>query len=333
MNIHITNIHNIGGTAPLAQEGAMQVAKQLGFREMGILRRNFYEDYWNTISHQQDGIIAPLYFNDIVIFQYPSWNGPDFDRAFVNKIKMYHGTKLIIWVHDMQKLMFDAQEQILMAEMEILNQADLLILPSDRFREYLFQNGLNKAIPVIYQKIWEMPGYPQYTVHENRKVFLFTGNFDRFPFLREYFGKTPIEQFDGKTPDRKNDHSFLWKGYRKPQKLMSEIAQGGFGLVWSDEEYFKRYYSWNQPHKLGFNLAAGIPVVIRNGSIHTQFIKNNGLGYVVESLEEADELVQNTSDEKYQQMIQNVAKFQPLLLNGVYTQRLLLDAVIQVMEK
>lgn len=89
MNIHITNIHNIGGTAPLAQEGAMQVAKQLGFREMGILRRNFYEDYWNTISHQQDGIIAPLYFNDIVIFQYPSWNGPDFDRAFVNKIKMY----------------------------------------------------------------------------------------------------------------------------------------------------------------------------------------------------------------------------------------------------
>ena len=60
MNIHITNIHNIGGTAPLAQEGAMQVAKQLGFREMGILRRNFYEDYWNTISHQQDGIIAPL---------------------------------------------------------------------------------------------------------------------------------------------------------------------------------------------------------------------------------------------------------------------------------
>ena len=103
--------------------------------------------------------------------------------------------------------------------------------------------------------------------------------------------------------------------------------------MWSDEEYFKRYYSWNQPNKLGFNLAAGIPVVIRNGSVHTQFIKNNGLGYVVESLEEADELVQNTSDEKYQQMIQNVAKFQPLLLNGVYTQRLLLDAVIQVMEK
>lgn len=74
-------------------------------------------------------------------------------------------------------------------------------------------------------------------------------------------------------------------------------------------------------------------MVLRKGSVHTDFINENGLGYVVESLEEADELVQNTSDEKYQQMIQNVAKFQPLLLNGVYTQRLLLDAVIQVMEK
>ncbi len=333
MNIHITNIHQIGGTASLAQEGVLQVAKQLGFREMGILRRNFYKDYWNTISHQQDGIIAPLYFNDIVIFQYPSWNGTDFDRTFVNKIKMYHGTKIIIWVHDMQKLMFDADEQVLRAEMEIFNKADLLILPSLLFFSYLSENGLDKNISIIYQKIWEMPGYPQYTIHRNRKVFLFTGNVDRFPFLKEYSGKTLIEQFDGQKPDRENDQSFLWKGYREPHKLMSEIAQGGFGLVWSDEEYFKRYYSWNQPHKLGFNLAAGIPVVIRNGSVHTDFIKSNGLGYVVESLKEADELVQSTSDEMYQQMIQNVAKFQPLLLNGVYTQRLLLDAVIQVLEK
>lgn len=333
MNIHITNIHNLGGTAPLAQEGIMAVAKQLGFREMGMLRRNFYDDYWNTIQHQQDGIIAPLYFGDIVIFQYPSWNGPDYDWEFVKKVKMYDGTKLIIFVHDFQKLMFNADEKILKYEMQILNTANLLILPSEKMHIYLEKNGLHKNIPVLYQKIWEMPGYPQFTVHENIKKFLFTGNYERFPFLKTYKGKTVIEQFDVQKPERNNDACFIWKGFYEPHKLMAELSKGGFGLVWCDKEYFERYYSLNQPHKLGFDLAAGIPVVIRNGSVHSDFVKNNGLGYVVNSLEEADERVQNTSDEDYRIMVNNITKFQPLLLNGMYTKKLLLDAVIQVMEK
>ena len=169
-------------------------------------------------------------------------------------------------------------------------------------------------------------------MHRNLKRFLFSGNYNRFPFLKEYEGETIINQYDLQKPDRENDESFQWKGFYEPHKLMAEIAQGGFGLVWCDEEYFERYYSWNQPHKLGFNLSAGIPVVVRNGSVHTDFIKNNGLGYVVDTLEEADQFVKNTTEEKYQEMVRNVAVFQPLLLNGRYTQKLLLDAVIQVLE-
>lgn len=44
---------------------------------------------------------------------------------------------------------------------------------------------------------------------------------------------------------------------------MHELSKGGFGLVWSDDEYFDRYYSMNQPYKLGTNLAAGIPVIVK----------------------------------------------------------------------
>lgn len=333
MNIHITNIYNMGGTAPLAQEGIMAVAKQLGFQEMGMIRRAFYDDYWNTIRHQQDGIIAPLYFEDIVIFQYPSWNGPDYDREFVQKVKMYQGTKLIIFVHDLQKLMFNADQEILLMELEILNQAELLILPSEKMHRYLLENGLHLEIPAIYQTIWEVPGYPQFTLHENRKRMLFTGNYKRFPFLREYRGKTVLEQFDWEKPSRENDESFAWRGGYEPHKLMREISKGGFGLVWCDEEYFERYYSVNQPHKLGFDLAAGIPVIVRKGCVHADFIKNNGLGYVVDSLEKADEVVWNTSDEEYAEMVKHIAQYQPLLLDGTYTKKMLLDAVIQVMEK
>ena len=89
----------------------------------------------------------------------------------------------------------------------------------------------------------------------------------------------------------------------------------------------------NQPHKLGFNLSAGIPIIIRKDGVHSEWVKENGLGYVVESLEEADELIQNTSDETYAGMVANVARIQPLLLNGMYTKKLLTEAVIKVMER
>ena len=84
MNIHITNLHNIGGTATLAMDGVVQVAKKLGFTEMGVMKREFYEDYWNTISHHLDGTIASLYHGDIVFFQYPTWNGPDYDLSLIH---------------------------------------------------------------------------------------------------------------------------------------------------------------------------------------------------------------------------------------------------------
>ena len=174
MNIHITNLHNIGGTATLAMDGVVQIAKKLDFTEMGVMKRQFYEDYWNAISHHLDGTIASLYHGDIVFFQYPTWNGPDYDKVFVDRIKLYNDVRLVIFVHDLQKLMFDSEEFILKMEVGVLNRADLLILPSVKMREYLLTNGLDSNIPILYQKIWEVPGFPCFREHQNLKKMLCT---------------------------------------------------------------------------------------------------------------------------------------------------------------
>lgn len=333
MNIHITNLHNLGGTATLAQNDVVRVARELGYREMPIERRSFYEDYWNMISHHQDGAIASLYFDDVVIFQYPSWNGTDYDKTFVQKLKAYAGVKLIVFVHDFQQMMFNSEPHIMRVEVEILNQADVLIFPTEKMYQHLLQNGLNPSIPVFFQKIWEMPGYAEYTGHENLKRICFTGNFTRFPFLQEYYGKTVLEYYDGEQPKRKDDACFRYMGYRTPMELLEELAKGGFGLVWCDKTYFEQYYSMNQPHKLGFCLAAGIPVIARRGCAHEKFIEENHLGYIVDSLEEMDVLVQQTDEETYQWMIKQVHKIQRISLKGLYTKKLLIDAVIKAMEK
>ena len=231
MKIHITNLHNIGGTATLAMDGVVQVAKELDFTEIGVMKSQFYEDYWNTISHHLDGTIASLYHGDIVFFQYPTWNGPDYDRMFVEKIKMYNETRLVIFVHDMQKLMFNSEEFILKMEVDILNRADVLILPSSKMNNFLLTNGLDSNIPVFYQKIWEVPGFPCFKEHLNLKKMLFTGNGNRFHFLESYHGKTIVEHFDYQKSTREDDSSFKWRGEFEPIQLMRELSKGGYGLV------------------------------------------------------------------------------------------------------
>ena len=223
------------------------MAQSIGCHEMGLSFYPLKPDYAKEIDKRLDGIIAPLNYGDIVIFQYPSWIGVNYDESFVNKIKSYRDTKLIIFVQDIQKLMFDSEQAILDMEIKTLNKADLLILPSKKMHRYLKENGLDEK-PVIYQTIWDMPSDICFVDHAVTRCFHFAGNYNRFPFLAEYHGKTPIYQYDANKPDRENDDSFCWRGYFEQEKLMHELSKGGFGLVWSDDEYFDRYYSMNQPY-------------------------------------------------------------------------------------
>lgn len=197
--------------------------------------------------------------------------------------------------------------------------------------EYLFKNGEvidNVEFLERFVKTLNLC----FVDHAVTRCFHFAGNYNRFPFLAEYHGKTPIYQYDANKPDRENDDSFCWRGYFEQEKLMHELSKGGFGLVWSDDEYFDRYYSMNQPYKLGTNLAAGIPVIVKRGCVHEKFVERNGLGYAVDTLDEADKLVQSITDAEYIKLYHNVKNIQKLILDGAYTRKTLQDAIIEVLE-
>ena len=88
----------------------------------------------------------------------------------------------------------------------------------------------------------------------------------------------------------------------------------------------------NQPYKLGTNLAAGIPVIVKRGWVHDKFVERNGLGYAVDTLDEADKLVQSITDAEYIKLYHNVKNIQKLILDGAYTRKTLQDAIIEVLE-
>lgn len=149
MKTHITTLNNMAGTASLAHRRVLKVAQSIGCHEMGLSFYPLKPDYAKEIDKRLDGIIAPLNYGDIVIFQYPSWIGVNYDESFVNKIKSYRDTKLIIFVQDIQKLMFDSEQAILDMEIKTLNKADLLILPSKKMHRYLKENGLDENMLIV----------------------------------------------------------------------------------------------------------------------------------------------------------------------------------------
>lgn len=112
---------------------------------------------------------------------------------------------------------------------------------------------------------------------------------------------------------------------------MLELSKGGFGLVWGNHEDpkdEKAYYKMNCSYKLASYLSAGIPVIVPDYLSNADFVKEKGIGIVVSSLEEANEMVQNCTEDNYNQMVSNLKHVQYLINNGYFTKKLFVDTIM-----
>ena len=332
MKLHITNLYGMAreSTATIAQNAVQKIATQLGFRELGIY---FYPASAETVeerSRRLDGILASVSMGDVVIFQTPTWNGLEFEREFLSKLKLLN-VKIIVFVHDVIPLMFKANEFLMQDYINLYNMADSIILPSEAMKEKLLQKGLNVK-KIIFQRMWDHPH--DLDLHEPifKKEIYFAGNLSRFPELKTWEGTVPLTVFS-------NEEQFSLSyqvhiaGWKTDEEMLLELSKGGFGLVWTthqNEEQNIDYYSMNVSYKLSTYLAAGIPVIIPATLSNSDFIVEQGLGFVVDNLEEANLLVEQLSEEDYFQMCSRVGYFSFLLSQGFFAKQFLLQAVFEL---
>lgn len=84
----------------------------------------------------------------------------------------------------------------------------------------------------------------------------------------------------------------------------------------------------NCSYKLASYLSAGIPVIVPDYLSNADFVKEKGIGFVVSSLEEANEKVQNCTEDNYNQMVSNLKQVQYLINNGYFTKKLFVDTIM-----
>lgn len=338
MKVHITNLYGMGGTIGKAQQMTADIAKRdLHYNELGIYKYPMHSDSADMLRTRLDGIIASVSHGDIVIFQLPTWNGLEFDRAFTAHLSGYRGLKKIFFIHDVPPLM----ERRILKELDgyiaFYNQADLIILPSQNMADLLRSRGLTVK-KIVIQRMWDevvdidltrTPGF--------RKRINFAADVIRFPRpFAQNWNSTEVElavTADQGEYDWAKGKNIRFLGWFHNENLLADGLRrsGGFGLLWHDDPVWIEYMKHNACCKLGTYLAAGLPVIVPDSIPEADTIRRKNLGLAADSLDKAIDQVAHMTEEQYGQMVRDVDSFAGLIRNGYFARKLLTDAVFQLL--
>lgn len=333
MTVHITNLYGMDQRS-VAQIAQNMVAKigchNLDFNELGIYMYNTYDEPINETNARLDGIMASVSNGDTVIFQSPTWNTIKWDNHFIDHFKLYSGIKIIIFIEDIPPLMFNTNRYLLPQYIDLYNKADLLIIPSIKMMQFLKDNGLQSK-NIVIQHMWDHVAVIDENIQlKNTHTISFTGNPDKFKFVKNWkYADVALHVF-GKSKDENNNPKVFYMGWQDDSILLNNLRKtGGFGLVWSEDPYWSEYMTMNASYKLSTYLAAGMPVIINSQTPSKEIIVKKHLGIVADSLDEAVEKVKNISNNEYQELIANVNEFGKLIRKGYFTKRALIEAVFK----
>lgn len=332
MRIHVTNVYgfSIRSTVLQSQHEVVDILKDLCDSEIGLFRYYNEEEPKNELSSRLDGVIARLNAGDVVIFQSPTWNGVDWDNALVDKIKLYGG-RVVFFIQDVPPIQFENNYFLMPYFIDMYNKAEVVVVPSEKMYQRLVEEGLTIKKYVV-QKMWDFNVHMDLHTPSFEKKLYFLGDVSRFPFFQNWQYDTPLHAFGNHNSDY--DYSKVhFGGWLNKTELLLELSKGGFGLVWGNQEDPKDekvYYKMNCSYKLASYLSAGIPVIVPDYLSNADFVKENNIGFVVSSLEEANQVIQECSEEKYSEMVSSVKNVQYLINNGYFTKKLFVDSLMKL---
>ena len=124
---------------------------------------------------------------------------------------------------------------------------------------------------------------------------------------------------------KKNRTDITAHGMLPPDELPNRL-EGSFGLVWDGAStevcsgYYGAYQMINNPHKLSLYLAAGMPVVVWKWSAQADFVREAGVGLVIDRLPDLPGVIAALSPAEYDRMAANARRIGTELRTGARLQ-------------
>lgn len=313
MTNYITNTKGLIGSPLIRkQEILTKQAHKLGILPLSIYYYPVETDSDGELSSRLDGILSGLSFGDNVILQLPTMLGERYEQELIQKINVFRqvsNTHLILAVHNVIR---DKDKATKMID-KYYNQADVLILPSIHYGNYLQSLGLTVR-QLVYLHTYDEGNDLVFNdlPNNSRRIYLLSEN-------KLIYEKVQEENLMAISYD-KNELSLLEKQYEMHH-------QGGIGIIWpqNDSQEFDQKMS-PSPEFNQFCLS-GIPIIVKEGSALSQLVYNYNLGMVGNDLMKTLAMVKELKDNEYYEMLRNVNRVAKILGKGLFTSRVLIESL------
>ena len=290
-----------------------------------VLRSDATEKIYSNITNRMEILKYFLELlkirNQIVLVQYPMLS---FDKDYEYLAAIAHYNKLVLLVHDVHGLKRKNKVEIA-REILKLNLASAVIVHNRFMEEKLKKCGL--VVSRIYSlDIFDYLYEGKVGInHISENGISFAGNLEKSNFFRLFCEANPNimlhlygQKFDESLGVYPN---IQYCGNYKPDEIPGVLI-GKYGLIWDGDKIdtcagiFGEYNRYNTPHKLSLYITAGMPVIVWRQAAIAEYVVNNDIGIVVDSLNGMENTLNNISEDKYKKMQKNILKIQTQLSNG-----------------
>lgn len=236
----------------------------------------------------------------------------------LKKLQKIKGYQIICFINDLNAFRYGNLESAevqakMQAEAAVIGMADYVLIPNRNTAGLLQKNGVaSRMIPV---GVWDYLITPEQektleTVQSKTADcnihIAFAGNLNKSDFLfhmrlsensrikLELWGKLDEEK-KSKLPSFCEYHGVL-----AADEVPAAVAGMDYGLVWDGtgadeiEGGLGEYLQYNNSHKCGLYLAAGIPAIVWNSAGMANFIRENECGICIDRLSQIEEKLENT---------------------------------------
>ena len=318
---------------PKAPHDIYDISRKLGYKNIDLVLKGDNSKFKRKfeINKLWMNLLFKIKKDDFIIFQHPTYGIKEAIK-FIPLFRKVKKAKFITVIHDLELLRggvstYDNEIAIL-SDKVLLPMFDKIICHNESMKKYLIKEGIceSKLVTlVIFDYLTNTS-----EISENKGVGLtIAGNLnkDKSGYLYKLIERHPNYTLNLYGPNF--DESIVlgeninYLGSFSPDELPNKL-QGQFGLVWDGDSIETcsgntgNYLRYNNPHKTSLYLAAGIPVLIWKEAAISKFVKEHNVGILIDNLEEIEEVLNNISQEKLDEMQKNAKELSLKLRDGYY---------------
>ena len=307
--------------------------------ELGYIKVPLYEKHSNRFIKcllwlKEIPAVLTMCSESVAVIQHPIYTHRDYFKTLAD-IKRLKKLKYVFIIHDLDSVRKILPNYELRARRDALmyNMADCIICHNANMHRFLVENGVDD------RKIVDLECF-DYLVSDTAAVnppkeadedgIVLAGNLGRQ--ASEYIyelsnsnAELPLNLYGVKF-DESEKGNYNYVGSFSPDALPS-IMKGKYGLIWYGNSVtdcggdYKDYLPYMNPHKVSCYIVSGLPVIISRSIGMSIFVEENGLGIVVDSIENLQETLKGITDEQYRDMKKNVLAMAVKLNSGYFLKR------------